>query len=108
MATLAPPPIYIPTHDYVRRQMIQEGRDFEDAHSIEFVLWNSRTEDLIHTLEVTGEDDVADKVRELHMRALDLMTTSRAASYKLILSTRRWFWFVVGAFTITEFIQHLL
>jgi hypothetical protein len=88
--------------------MTLEGRSFEDAHSIEFVLWNSQTDDLIHTLKVTGEDEVADKVRELHMRALDLMTTSRTANYKLILNMRRWFLFAVGAFAITEIIQHLL
>jgi hypothetical protein len=108
MAAVAPPRIYIPDHNYVRRQMTQEGRSFEDAHSIEFVQWNSQTDDLVHTLEVTGQGNVADKVRELHMRALDLMTTSRAANYKLILSMRRWFWFAIGAFATTEIIQHLL
>jgi len=105
---VAPSPInYIPTHDYIQRQMTHEGRSFEDAHSIEFVQWNSQTDDLIHTLKVAGDDDVAEKVRELHMRALDLMTTSRAANYKLIVNMRRWFLFVGGAFAITEIIQHL-
>jgi len=108
MAVALSPINYIPAHDYVGRQMTQEGRSFEDAHSIEFVQWNSQTNDLIHTLEAAGEDDVADKVRELHMRALDLMTTSRAANYKLILNMRRWFLFAVGAFAITEIIQHLV
>ena len=106
---VAPSPInYIPTHGYVQRQMMQEGRSFEDAHSIEFVRWNSQTDDLIHTLKAAGEDEVADKVHELHMRALDLMTSSRAANYKVIVNMRRWFLFAVGAFAITEIIQHLV
>jgi len=88
--------------------MAQEGRSFEDAHSMEFVRWNSQTDDLIHTLKVAGEDDVADKVRELHMRALDLMMSSRVASYKVIVNMRRWFLFAVGAFALTEIIQHLV
>jgi hypothetical protein len=106
---VAPSPInYIPTYDYVGRHMVHEGRSFEDAHSIEFVRWNNQSDDLIHTLKVAGDDEVADKVRELHMRALDLMTSSRAANYRVIVDMRRWFLFAVGAFAITEIIQHLV